>query len=157
MKKVILGLIIGVLITGAIEVVAYSLISANSVMYQKGDTVTTVDATLTELLEKASNSSRVKVGMINTLVSTYKYEVELGFKPVYVEVVVYRSGVVRSINVYDERLGTLINKIGSDTNNTVGLPVSTSDAIYDTGFRLNQGYGYDGWYLYYVAFDQFPQ
>src|SRR5574344_276441 len=98
-----------------------------------------------------------KVGKIDTLTSTYNYEVELGFKPVYVEVLVIRSGTVRSIDVYDERISTNVSKVGLDTNNTVGLPTSTSDAIYTNGFRLNQGYEYSGWDLYYVALASFPK
>lgn len=110
-----------------------------------------------EIANLKSIPPNAKVGMISTLVSNYNYEVELGFKPVYVEVLVYRSGTVRSVDVYDERLNTTISKVGLDTNNTVGLPTATSDAIYDKGFRLNQGYGYDGWYLYYVALSEFPE
>lgn len=98
-----------------------------------------------------------KVGKIDTLTSTYNYEVELGFKPVYVEVLVIRSGTVRSIDVYDERISTNVSKVGLDTNNTVGLPTSTSDAIYTNGFRLNQGYEYSGWDLYYVALASFSK
>lgn len=108
-------------------------------------------------LTTLKNLTNYKVGKIDTLTATYNYEVELGFKPVYVEVLVIRSGTVRSIDVYDERVSTDISKIGLDTNNTVGLPVSTSDAIYDKGFRLNQGYEYSGWDLYYVALASFSK
>lgn len=104
-----------------------------------------------------SNSGNVATGVVDSLIFTYDYEVEIGFRPVCINILVIYNGAMRSFNIYDERIDTTIHKIGSDTNATVGLPLTLESAIYDTGFRLNQGYNYGGWELHYVAFKEFPE
>ena len=119
-------------------------INAGKTAYVKGELVT---GTL--------ESTTIVTGEVS-FYNEYNRKIELGFKPVYVQVTVYLNNTVRSIHIYDERNGTTPTKIGADTNNTVGLPVSVA-AIYDTGFYLNNGYNYTGWKFSYVAFKEFPK
>lgn len=105
---------------------------------------------------KKLGSGLIKTGIVTNIpISTYNYNVECGFKPVFVNVMVKLNGTFRSINTYDERVDTTVHKLGNDTENTVGLPIYNV-AIYNTGFKLNQGYGYSGWTFHYVALGEFP-
>ena len=119
-------------------------INAGKTAYVKGELVT---GTL--------ESTTIVTGEVS-FYNEYNRKIELGFKPVYVQVTVYYKNAARSIHIYDERIGTTPIKIGADTNNTVGLPIN-NDVIYDTGFYLNSGFEYTGWTLSYVAFKEFPK
>ena len=99
----------------------------------------------------------VKTGRLDVPAQT-TVSVDCGFVPVYIAITIVRNSVVRSHHVYDSRISTTtVGKTGQDTNDTVGIPTNVSQLFTEDGkgFKVKNGYNYEGWYIYYEAIGEF--
>nr|DAH12459.1 MAG TPA: hypothetical protein [Caudoviricetes sp.] len=101
---------------------------------------------------------KVKTGVLTNIGKEY-VEIPLGFKPVQIVVEIYhKDGSFRTTQVYDRRVSaTTVQKVGQDTNNTLGMPTEVSALFSNDGksFKVKDGYGATWPILRYTAISRY--